>query len=221
MVAALGQALPRRSRRSLSAAASLYIIALCGVLSGCGTSDVASSHGPPETGFDRVVLYELFVGLGCTKCPLAEAALDQLLAEEPVGALAVIHWHPGTYWGPTLEGVRYLTSRLGLTLKGHCFSRTDSLSGFVDEYLEFQSTLTLSYLPALSVSLTALATTTPLREFEGRDSWVAILLRYCPRQKVDLHLSLGRERGGITCSGGLCHYESPFSGVRFGGSIRL
>ena len=30
----------------------------------------------------------------------------------------------------------------------------------------------------------------------------------------DLKLKIGDERGGVTCSGGVCHYEPPFSGVR-------
>lgn len=72
--------------------AVLFVLAL--LISGCGTSDVTSTDDESNLGFERVVLGELFVAVTCTKCPIAEAALNQLYEEETAAKIATIHWHP-------------------------------------------------------------------------------------------------------------------------------
>jgi hypothetical protein len=52
----------------------------------------ATESGP--TGYERVVIAELFTAVWCAKCPEAEAALDSLFEEEGTARMAAIHWHP-------------------------------------------------------------------------------------------------------------------------------
>lgn len=125
------------------------------------------------------------------------------------------------YWGPSLEATRYLTQRVGLSLKGYCLSRTDSLPGYVDRYLEFQGAVTLSHVSIGSATLSGIIATEPIHEFGDQDTWVSLHVRCTPWDNCDLALILGKERGGITCSGGICHYESPFTGLRMQALLRL
>jgi hypothetical protein len=98
---------------------SFIFIVLGAMISGCGSSDVVSSDNDTEVGFDRVVLSELFIAVTCTKCPFAEAALNQLFEEESATRIVTIHWHPWLYVGDSdaiefgVDRFRGFTERFG------------------------------------------------------------------------------------------------------------
>lgn len=52
-------------------------------------------------------------------------------------------------------------------------------------------------------------------EVSGRKDWFTIEAGYRINQSNTLSFSFGRERGGQTCSNGVCRYIQPFSGFKF------
>jgi Family of unknown function (DUF6029) len=126
-----------------------------------------------------------------------------------------------TFWGPTFEAAYHLSSRLALEWKGYCLARTDSLPGYIDEYLEVQSAMSLTLVGIGSATYSTTMTTEPVREFGNQDTWMSLQFRYTLGNNCDLSVVFGEERGGITCSGGICHYVSPFSGIRVEAIMRL
>lgn len=51
-------------------------------------------------------------------------------------------------------------------------------------------------------------------EVSGRKDWITFEAGYRVTQKLNILLSAGRERGGQTCSNGVCRYIQPFTGFR-------
>ena len=116
--------------------------------------------------------------------------------------------------GPTFEASYYLNPDLSLALNGYVYSRSDSLSGLRDEYTETSLELTLSHSAARSATLSMIKASDPIREYGADDLWFSLQISWSFGYNHDLLIKIGEERGGITCSGGICHYEPPFSGVR-------
>ncbi|NJO92506.1 MAG: hypothetical protein HC831_28685, partial [Chloroflexia bacterium] len=51
-------------------------------------------------------------------------------------------------------------------------------------------------------------------EVSGRKDWFTIETGYRINQNNNVSFSYGRERGGQTCSNGVCRYIQPFSGFK-------
>ncbi len=52
------------------------------------------------------------------------------------------------------------------------------------------------------------------RRYNGQQSWPMLELVWSVNQRNMLRARLGAERGGYTCSGGVCRFESPFRGAK-------
>jgi hypothetical protein len=118
------------------------------------------------------------------------------------------------YYGPMLEASYYLDPTTSLQLVGHVYARRDSLLGELDEYTEVQTDLTLSQAATRSLTLSMIWASNPVSEFGNEDLWLSLQLSWTFGYNHDLLIKVGEERGGIVCSGGVCHYEPPFAGVR-------
>ena len=118
------------------------------------------------------------------------------------------------YYGLTYAAGYYLTEQMSITTKGHVYARSDSLQGARDEYTELSADLTLSHASGKSLTLSVISASEPVREFDGDDLWFLAQLSMTFGYSHEVVLKLGEERGGITCAGGVCHYEPPFKGVR-------
>ncbi len=118
------------------------------------------------------------------------------------------------YYGPSVDASYYLNPTLSLQLTGYVYARNDSVFGGRDEYTEVSTDLTLSHASSRSVTLSMIKASEPIREYGKDDLWLSLQVAWTFDYSHDLLIKIGKERGGIVCSGGLCHYEPPFSGVR-------
>jgi hypothetical protein len=119
------------------------------------------------------------------------------------------------YFGPTIEATYYVTATSSLTLHGRAQSWINEVrNGTRDNYDEFGGDLSFALDPSRAATLSVTKATRPINEFNGHDMWTTLELAWMFGYNHDLKLKIGDERGGIVCSGGVCHYEPPFSGVR-------
>jgi len=119
------------------------------------------------------------------------------------------------FYGPEIEASYYVSSSSSLSLHGKVQSWINEIRGGTrDEYTEITSDLTFALDPYRSAVLAIIHATEAIDEYEGDDTWISLQLAWSFGYDHDLKVKLGEERGGIVCSGGICHYEPPFSGVR-------
>lgn len=53
-----------------------------------------------------------------------------------------------------------------------------------------------------------------LKRYDNQTSWLILETVYNFNQRNVLRLRIGSEKGGYTCSGGVCRYEAPFRGMK-------
>ena len=53
-----------------------------------------------------------------------------------------------------------------------------------------------------------------LKRYDYAKSWPVMEIAWSINQNNILRVRIGSERGGYTCSGGVCRYEAPFSGIK-------
>lgn len=70
-----------------------------------------------------------------------------------------------------------------------------------------------SFFSVLNVNLRYEITSNDF-EVSGRKDWFTVETGYRINQSNNISLSFGRERGGQTCSNGVCRYIQPFSGFK-------
>ncbi len=114
------------------------------------------------------------------------------------------------YAGPSLEVSYYLTDMMSVAFKGHLYDRTDDDV----EYTEVTSDITLSHASGKSITFSIISASEELPHYEMGDTWYLVQLAWSLGYSHELTVKIGEERGGITCSGGVCRYEEPFEGVR-------
>jgi hypothetical protein len=119
------------------------------------------------------------------------------------------------YYGPTIETIYYLTATSSLTLHGRAQSWINEVrNGRRDEYTEVGGDLSLAFDPSRAATLSVTKASRPVGEFNNHDTWITLEFAWMFGYDHDLKVKFGDERGGVTCSGGVCHYEPSFSGVR-------
>lgn len=117
--------------------------------------------------------------------------------------------------GPTLEASYYLSPSTSLTFHGKFFDWVNHRrGGEEDEYTEITADLTASLGMSRAVTLSVIKASAPIAEHDFDDTWVSLQFSWAFGHSHDLTVKIGEERGGIVCSGGVCHYEPPFTGVR-------
>jgi hypothetical protein len=119
-----------------------------------------------------------------------------------------------SYYGPSFEALYYVSRRLSISADAEVLIREDSLGSALDEYTELDATVSLTRAPWGSLSLSVIAASEPIAEYANDDLWIAAELVWRVTQQHELRVRAGEERGGIVCSGGVCRYEPPFSGVK-------
>ncbi|MCK4413361.1 MAG: hypothetical protein KAY32_07455 [Candidatus Eisenbacteria sp.] len=121
-----------------------------------------------------------------------------------------------SYAGPLLEATYYLGPEVSLEFHGKFFAWTNEVRGSQrQQYNETTADLSLSFGASRAVTLSVLTASDPVVEYENDDTWISLELAWGFGYSQDLKIKIGDERGGVVCSGGICHYEPPFSGVRF------
>ncbi len=119
------------------------------------------------------------------------------------------------FYGPSLEASYYFTPETSLSLHSKVQSWTNQRrAGRRDEYTEVSADLSLATSGSRAATLSIIRASHPVEEYENDDTWVSLELAWGLGIGHDLKIKFGEERGGVTCSGGVCHYEPPFSGVR-------
>lgn len=125
------------------------------------------------------------------------------------------------YYGPTIEALHYFGGS-SISLHGRVQSWINQIrGGRRDKYTEIGADVTFALDPARAATLAVTSASEAIEEYDGEDLWISLELAWTFAQSHDLKLKVGEERGGIVCSGGICHYEPPFSGVRLELSSRL
>ena len=119
------------------------------------------------------------------------------------------------YHGPRVEASYYLTPTASLELHGKAYAWENQVRGsLLQDYNEVVVDLSLSIGDARGATLSVIHASEPVAEYDFADTWVALELAWAFSSTEELKIKVGDERGGIVCSGGVCHYEPPFSGVR-------
>jgi len=70
-----------------------------------------------------------------------------------------------------------------------------------------------AYYPGLDMTLIATMERTT-SESENKNSWFMVEARKLLQDDLEVSLAAGTERGGKKCTGGVCHFEPEFEGVR-------
>jgi len=52
------------------------------------------------------------------------------------------------------------------------------------------------------------------RRYNGEQSWPVVEALWSITNRNMLRVRVGAERGGYTCSGGVCREEAPFNGIK-------
>jgi hypothetical protein len=87
--------------------------------------------------------------------------------------------------------------------------RTEDISGLTyNDYL-----WALTFYPGSDITFTTTFETTT-DESETRDLWNMVEVRSLLPDDLELTLGMGTQRGGKTCSGGICFFEPEFEGLR-------
>ena len=112
--------------------------------------------------------------------------------------------------------VKYLTGQ-------HTFA-FEAEYGFVDEessldenwsYRELATAVSYGYGPALLFTVGYQYVDLKLdKRYNGEQHWPVVEAVWSVTQRNMLRVRVGAERGGYTCSGGICRMESPFRGVK-------
>jgi hypothetical protein len=124
--------------------------------------------------------------------------------------------------GPRTEATYYLSPATSLEMHGWFYAWTvegqaPGTQHRYDELLQYNEVaidLSLSVGYARGATLSIIHTTDPVPKYDNEDNWVSLELAWSFSDSHNLKIRFGEERGGIVCSGGVCHYEPPFTGVR-------
>ncbi|MFO7638699.1 MAG: DUF6029 family protein [bacterium] len=112
--------------------------------------------------------------------------------------------------------VNYLTGQHSFALEGECgFVSELSTEGESWEYRELAGALSWGYGPALLFTVGYQYVDVKLdKRYNGEQHWPVVEAVWSVTQRNMLRVRVGAERGGYTCSGGICRMESPFRGVK-------
>jgi hypothetical protein len=131
---------------------------------------------------------------------------------EEIGMTEVTGFPYRKYAGPGLNASYYFGAERTLALHSKLLAREDR-EPYV-KYTEVSADLTFSLSPSQAITASLIRTTEPLPHYEHEDTWASLEYHWTITVQHEVKIKAGRERGGIVCSGGVCHYEPPFSGVR-------
>lgn len=135
---------------------------------------------------------------------------------EEIGMTSVTGYVYRTYAGPALNVSYYLGTERTLTLHSKLLAREDqvTMDDSLQTYTELSADLTFSLSPAHAITASIVHATEPLLHYDNEDTWASLEYHWTISDQHELKVKAGNERGGVVCSGGVCHYEPKFSGVR-------
>ncbi len=113
--------------------------------------------------------------------------------------------------------INYLLGQHTFALEAEYNSVTEDTGHMETPWQYHETALALSYGLGEALLLTAGWQGVDLkleRRYNGQQSWPMFETVWNINERNVLRVRLGAERGGYTCSGGVCRFESPFRGVK-------
>jgi hypothetical protein len=134
---------------------------------------------------------------------------------EEIGMTGVTGYAYRKYAGPALNASYYLGAERSLALHSKLLGREDQIGTEPRlKYKELSVDLTFSLTPSQAITASLIRATEKLPDYDNEDTWPSLEYHWTLSAEHELKVKAGRERGGVVCSGGVCHLERPFSGVR-------
>jgi hypothetical protein len=119
------------------------------------------------------------------------------------------------YAGPGVNASYYFGAERTLMLHSKLLAREDQEVGTeILEYTEVSADLTFALSPMHAITASLIRASERLPHYGNEDTWASLEYHWTISVQHELKIKAGSERGGIICSGGVCHDEPPFSGVR-------
>jgi hypothetical protein len=106
-----------------------------------------------------------------------------------------------------------LNEMLALTVESEHEWVNDNYKPANEKFYNQLTSVTLSFAPHLTVAA-RFEFTTDHTEEGGRTTWAAAEIGYRIGESHTVLVTAGQERGGLTCSNGVCRLVQPFAGVR-------
>lgn len=104
-----------------------------------------------------------------------------------------------------------------LSFNNHTFNLEIPLSFVSDDtlkYKDFGIIFEYQYNPYFILTISYQKTTKKIPKYEYEDKWLLLEGTFFLTQNIIWRIRVGQERGGLICSGGVCRYEAPFSGMK-------
>jgi hypothetical protein len=109
----------------------------------------------------------------------------------------------------------------GLEIRLYSLERNFTLGGsfnWVKEgetsYQERGVSLSADLLPDITLTLNYEMATKAVKRYDYERQWLLVECSLSLMTNLSLRFRVGREKGGLVCSGGVCRYEPPFSGIK-------
>jgi len=96
------------------------------------------------------------------------------------------------------------------------FSSDDTL-----KYKDWGINLEYEYNPYFIFNISYQRTTKKVPKYDYEDKWLLLEGTFFITQNITWRIRIGQERGGLVCSGGVCRYEAPFSGIKTSLQVRI
>ena len=77
-----------------------------------------------------------------------------------------------------------------------------------------ESTISLSYTHESLLTFTIIGETRTIKKIDEKTRWLLFEVSGVIGNNHNIVIRYGSEKGGLTCSGGICRYEEPFNGLK-------
>jgi len=109
----------------------------------------------------------------------------------------------------------------GLEIRLYSRERNFTLSGSFnlvnegeDSYQERGVSLSADILRDFTLTVNYEVATKAVKRYDHEKRWLLVEGSLSLMANLSLRLRVGQEKGGLVCSGGVCRYEPPFSGIK-------
>ena len=82
------------------------------------------------------------------------------------------------------------------------------------KYKDYGFALEYQYNPYFIFNFSYKKTDKKVFRYDYEDKWLLFEGAFFITQNISFNIRIGEERGGLVCSGGVCRYEAPFSGIK-------
>ncbi|MEO0087063.1 MAG: DUF6029 family protein [candidate division WOR-3 bacterium] len=116
------------------------------------------------------------------------------------------------------------TNEAKLSFNNHTFGLEIPLNFSSDDTLKYKGwgiNLEYEYNPYFIFNISYQRTTKKVPKYDYEDKWLLLEGTFFITQNITWRIRIGQERGGLVCSGGVCRYEAPFSGIKTSLQVRI